>query len=152
MDLAIGFDAKASEYSSSYARTLRQTKGSLFVYQTWRVSRLSEQAALANEVGSQINKVLSDPVVVARYQKGPADDPSAPNDVVRIAHETVSSRVPDMPEAAQWVLTADLLNSLNWPSLASKALRSAEEASPTVTKIPGVQYLAGMVAAESGEH
>jgi hypothetical protein len=51
----------------------------------------------------------------------------------------------------QWVLSADILATANWPLLAVTALRNAESASPATVKSTSVQYLAGVVAAESGE-
>jgi hypothetical protein len=49
------------------------------------------------------------------------------------------------------MLTADLLTSMNWPSLAVKALQNAEQASPAIARTPRAKFLAGVVAFQSGD-
>jgi hypothetical protein len=71
--------------------------------------------------------------------------------VTRAARDVVARRSPDLPESAAWVVTADLMDAGNWQGLAIRALRQAEAASPATARSPGVQRLAGLVAARAGE-
>ena len=111
----------------------------------------AQQTAIARDVGEQIKVALSDPQQLKRFQEARADNKDVSSAVVQIARAEVSRQNPSLPTSAQWVLTADLLNSLNWPSLSAEALQRAESASPAVTHMTSVQYLAGLVAAQSGE-
>lgn len=70
---------------------------------------------------------------------------------MQLAHRTVARQAPTLPNNAQWVLTADLLNATNWSTLAARALRNAEKIAPSTPRNPSVQYLAGIVAAQAGE-
>jgi pimeloyl-ACP methyl ester carboxylesterase len=111
----------------------------------------AQQTEAAANVAQRIKDTLSDPVQLVNFRQAPTDDKGVPNAIVEIARSEIAKQNPNIPTSAQWVLSADLLNSLNWPSLAAEALRNAEKASPTVTKMPSVQYLAGLVSVQSGE-
>ena len=110
-----------------------------------------QKAEVAHKVAQQIEATLSDPQVMKLLQDAPTNDSAAPAAVVEAARAEVARQSPGLPESAQWVLTADLLTSLNWPTLASRALQNAEKVSPAVVNQPGVRYLSGIVAAQSGE-
>jgi len=86
-----------------------------------------------------------------QLQRAAIDDKSVPAAVVQIANEEIAKANPQLPPARQWVLTADLMNALNWPSLAAYALQNAESASPAIVRTPNVQFLSALVAANSGE-
>ncbi len=111
----------------------------------------AQQAETAGKVAQGIRDALSDPAQLNKFRKAAIDDKNVPNAIVEIARSEIAKQNPSLPPSAQWVLSADLLSSLNWPTLAAEALRNAEKASPTVTKMSGVQYLAGLVSAQSGE-
>jgi len=110
-----------------------------------------QQAEIAAAFASDLNAALSEPGAAARFRRAPAESAEIPEEAVRIARDSVAKQVPDLPEGAQWVLAADMLSAMNWPSLAATALKHAEQASPAVTRLPGVERLAGVVAAQSGE-
>jgi pimeloyl-ACP methyl ester carboxylesterase len=112
----------------------------------------AQQSDTAAKVAQRIKDTLSDPVQLISFRHAPTDDKAVPSAIVEIARAEIAKQNPALPVSAQWVLSADLLNSFNWPSLAAEALRNAEKASPTVTKMPGVQYLAALVSAQSGDN
>ena len=111
----------------------------------------TQKAEVAQSVAQKINAALSDPQQLKRFQQAPTDDKDVPAAVVEVARAEIARQSPGLPESAQWVLTADLLTSLNWPSLAARALENAEKASPAVAHQAGVKYLSGVVAAQSGD-
>ncbi|MCG3201211.1 MAG: hypothetical protein NFCOHLIN_01077 [Gammaproteobacteria bacterium] len=111
----------------------------------------AQQDRIAKSVTAQINAALADPQLSERFKEAATDDKGPPEALIRIAYTEFERESPHLPDSGKWVLTADLLNSLNWPSLAALALQKAEEASPSVTHMPGVQLLAGVVAAQAGE-
>jgi hypothetical protein len=110
----------------------------------------THQAAIANTVVANIEAALSDPRN-ARFLSASPDDKDAREAIVQIAHAAIAKEASNLPASAQWVLTADLLNATNWPTLAARALRNAEKASPSATRNPGVQRLAAIVSAQSGD-
>lgn len=111
----------------------------------------SQQAEAAATVAASIQATLKDPDNSARFKRAATDDKGIPSAIVEIARSEIEKQNPSLPVSAQWVLSADLLSSLNWPSLAAEALQNAEKASPAVTKLSGVQYLAALVSAQSGQ-
>lgn len=108
----------------------------------------TQQTDVARKVGERIKASLSDPEEVKRLRRAPAKQ--VPATIVQIARDELAQENPKLPESAQWVLTADLLHSLNWPTLAARALQNAQKASPAVVQMPGVQLLDRRVAAQSG--
>lgn len=109
------------------------------------------QGGFVNEVSQEVNRFLSDPVRRRALAERPANDRTVPREFVQAARAAVARLGPDLPESATWVLTAEYFAALNWPHLAVEALRAAEIASPATVQASSVQYLAGVVAASSGE-
>jgi pimeloyl-ACP methyl ester carboxylesterase len=108
----------------------------------------TQQTDVARKVGERIKAALSDPQQIKLLQQAPPQE--APAAIVQMVRDEVARESPQLPESAQWVLTADLLHSLNWPTLAARALHNAQQASPAVVHLPGVQLLGERVAAQSG--
>jgi pimeloyl-ACP methyl ester carboxylesterase len=87
----------------------------------------------------------------ARWKTAPADDPDVPEAVAGSVRDYIARERPQWPEGAQWVVAADVLNTLNWSSLAARALRRAEKAAPTLVQQGSAQRVAAVAAAQSGE-
>jgi pimeloyl-ACP methyl ester carboxylesterase len=147
MTIGLGLGATRSEYQF----TLR-TDVDMRV--TVRVPDLAavvaQQQASAVKVGEQINSALTDPRLQP-YQQDTAEGQGAVTALVQVAHDELARQSPDVPEATQWMQTADLLNSLNWPTLAVRALQNAERASPAIATTPRARFLAGVAAFQSGD-
>jgi pimeloyl-ACP methyl ester carboxylesterase len=88
---------------------------------------------------------------LARWKAAAPDDPEVPDAVAQRVREHIARERPQWPEGVQWVAAADVLNGLNWPSLAARALRQAERAAPTLVQQGSVQHVAAVAAAQSGE-
>jgi pimeloyl-ACP methyl ester carboxylesterase len=121
------------------------------------IVRIANQAALdadRNELTSsvlrQISTVLSQPSEVQHSQTSP-DNAGQSDAIVATVREEVARKIPNAPASVQWVYSADLLASLNWPSLSVRALTKAEAESRSVVQMPSVQALAGVVSAQSGQ-
>jgi pimeloyl-ACP methyl ester carboxylesterase len=89
--------------------------------------------------------------VAVRWKAAAADDAEIPEAIARSVREHIARERPQWPEGVQWVVAADVLNSLNWSSLAARALRHAENAAPTIVQQSSVQHVAAVAAAQSGE-
>lgn len=150
LQLALGFGASASEYRFTLTSDASPPLP-VVVKVPDQAAVVTRQVALADEVAKALVAVLSDPAQVARLQSAAADAPDAPQAMVRTAQDLVARRHPDLPEAATWVLTADLMDAANWPGLAVIALRRAEQVAPAAVLSPAVQQLAGMVSAHAGQ-
>jgi hypothetical protein len=111
----------------------------------------AQQVEMARTVASDIQTILNDPQRNQRFLAAGTDDADAREALVQIAKQAVAREAPGLPDGAHWVLTADLLNAANWPTLASRALKNAETVSKATARSPGAQHLAGIVAAQSGE-
>jgi hypothetical protein len=148
--LALGIGARANEYQfvlrSDAAPDLRVT---VRVPDLARVR--SEQMQLVQNVGAGIQQLLTDPQSGPRLRSLGPNDAEASNQMVEAARAAVARANPGLPTNAQWVLAAEALNATNWPGLAVTALRQAETMSPAVATMRGVQRLAAVTAALSGE-
>jgi pimeloyl-ACP methyl ester carboxylesterase len=150
MFLALGIGARATEYQfllrSDVAPDRRVTV---------RVPSLaavrSEQMRRVQDVAGGLESLLADDSDGPRLRSFSADDGRASASMLAAARDRVARDSPDLPSSAQWTLTADVLNAMNWPGLAAGALREAEKASPAAARTPGVRHLAATVAALSGD-
>lgn len=148
--IALGFGAVASEYR--FVLKSDATSDQQVVVRVPDLAALrANQTQLVEAVNRDISKFLSVPENRYALAKLPAEDTRASTEVVRVVLTTVAKHSPELPESAQWVVSADLLAASNWPRLAATALRFAEIASPTTVNSSSVQHLAGVVAAQSGE-
>lgn len=111
----------------------------------------AQQDEIAKVVAAEIKTALSDPTTAARLRGSSPEDAQAPEEVVAIARKAVAKLTPDLSASGQWVFTADALTAMNWPTLAARSLKHAEQASPAIVRAPGVAQLAGVVAVQSGE-
>ena len=87
----------------------------------------------------------------ARWKAAAADDDQIPEAIAQSVREHIARERPQWPEGVQWVVAADVLNGLNWSSLAARALRHAERAAPTLVQQGSVLHVAAVAAAQSGE-
>ena len=150
MHIGLGRGATKSEYQFTL-RTPIQPDMRVTVRVPDLAALHGQQEDAARKVAEKINAELTDPQQLIELQQAATDDKKVPARVVQIAHDELARENPKLPDSTQWVLTADLLNSLNWPSLAGSALRNAEKASPAVAQTAHVQFLSAVVASQSGE-
>lgn len=150
MHIGLGRGATRSEYHFILRTTVQPD-----MRITVRVPDLgaitAQQEDVARKVAQEINQTLTNPYQLVRFRHAATDDKEVPEEIVQVAHNAVAQVTPELPASTQWVLTADLLNSLNWPSLAGSALKSAEKVSPAAVQAPYVQFLSALVAKRSGE-
>ncbi|MET0984928.1 MAG: hypothetical protein ABW034_05915 [Steroidobacteraceae bacterium] len=150
LGVALSRGATASEYQFTLKTPVAPDKRVIIRVPELQAAK-GQQVELATKVASDVQAALNDPQQQQRFLNAPADGTDAPEALVEIAHGTIAKEAPNLPANAQWVLTADLLSASNWPGLAARALRNAEKASPATARNPGVQHLASIVAAQSGD-
>jgi hypothetical protein len=150
MHIGLGRGATKSEYHF-ILRTTIQPDMRITVRVPDLQALAAQQDELAKRVAEQIKTTLTDTHNAAVFRYAATDDREVPEAFVQVAHNVVAQENPQLPVATQWVLTADLLNSMNWPTLAGYALRNAEKASPAVVRTANVQFLSALVASRSGE-
>jgi pimeloyl-ACP methyl ester carboxylesterase len=111
----------------------------------------AERARLVNAALRSVDRYLAVSENSRRLEKLRPADPTAGDAVVRVVQESIAAGTPTLPPDATWILTAEVLTAANWPKLAVGALRNAETVSPATAQSPAGQWLAGYVAAQSGE-
>jgi len=147
MGIALSRSAQADEYRFTIRTPTEDRKVIVRVPDLAAVE--AQRATVANQVASDIHAALADPQQREHLLGAPPG--AASEAVVQIAHDALSRQASNLPEQFRWVLTADLLAATNWPTLAARALRKAEIASPSTARNPAVEHLAGIVAAQSGD-
>jgi pimeloyl-ACP methyl ester carboxylesterase len=145
MHLSLGFGARATEYHFKL-RTDVSPERRVVVRVPNLPQLIEQQVALVDETAGDLDRLLR-----GGDGSGTIPDDAASDRVVKAVHEAVARHTPNLPESARWVQAAEILNALNWPALAARALREAERASPAIVKMPSVQNLANEVASSSGE-
>jgi pimeloyl-ACP methyl ester carboxylesterase len=111
----------------------------------------AQHAELVRGASGALAEQLASGGVAERWKAAAADDPEIPDAIVRSVREHIARERPEWPEGTQWVIAADVLNGLNWSSLAARALRHAERTAPTLVQQGSVQHIAAVTAAASGE-
>lgn len=140
MGLALG--AQATEYSFTLRTNAWPTERKVIVKAPDLARIVAEQEALLQQATERANRAL----------QAAGSGALQPQDVlVKSVYDTVSDGSPNIPEEGRWVYAAEILNAMNWPGLAVRALQQAERVSPVVTQAPSVQDLASMVQKNSGE-
>lgn len=148
LGIALSRGATANEYHFTLRTPIAPDRKVIVRVPDLQVVR-AQQADVARSMAADMQAVLATPGKRQSFAAG--GDTAAREALVQIAREAVARESPTLSESAQWVLTADLLNAANWPTLASRALQNAEKASPSAARNAGVRHLAGIVAAQSGE-
>ena len=150
MHVALGFGARSAEY-----RFVLQSDVSTDQPVVVRVANIADlrrmQARIIESASGNINSLLADPNSVKRLASLAPGDPKAADEVVSVVRNAIARENPKLPESAQWVLTASLLSASNWPQLAANSLRRAENLSAGVAKSSSTRWLAGAIAAQSGD-
>jgi hypothetical protein len=120
-----------------------------------RISDLASFKAKQKELASQIDKdvanYFADPINRSALAGVPANDPRAAEALAGAVAESVAKQSPGLPQQARWVIAADYLTAANLPRVAASALRRAEAVAPSSAKSSSVQWLGGVVAAQSGQ-
>lgn len=107
------------------------------------------EAALA--VSRELTAALSDERELERLKATGAEGGEAPQRLAGLVKDSIAKRYPQLSLSGQWLLSADLLNAVNWPHLAVRALQNAERADPAIAQVPSVQRLASVSARLAGE-
>lgn len=106
------------------------------------------ETALA--VSRELSGALSDEQELERLKAAGAEG-EAPERLAGLVKDSIAKRYPQLSPSGQWLLSADLLNSVNWPHLAVRALQNAERADQAITQVPSVRRLASVSASLAGE-
>src|SRR5262249_35680515 len=150
LQFVLGFGATQSEYR--FLLTSDVTAGQTVVV---RVSNLPavQKARLetAQEVTRDLQGALADPRELAQLKQAGADAPAASQRIVDIVKGSIAKRSPQLAPSGQWLLSAEMLNSVNWPGLAVRALQNAQQAEPAVVQVPAVHRLASVSGTLAGE-
>jgi len=109
----------------------------------------ANQEALAGEVLNALSGTLNDPQQAAALAEASPDQTR--EKLVDVVRGAVAKRDPDLLEVGQWVLTAELLTSVNWPELGATALRRAEKVDPAILSVGSIKQLAASTAGLSGQ-
>jgi len=145
MHLALGFGARATEYHFKLRTDVSPER--LVVVRVPNLPQLiQQQVAVVDEAAGDLDRSLGE-----GDGSGTIPDDAASDLVLKTVLRAVAQHTPNLPESGRWVHAAEVLNALNWPALAARALREAERASPAIVKMPSVQNLANEVARSSGE-
>jgi hypothetical protein len=142
MSFALGIGAKQREYPMSLQYDASGTIKTIDV--TVKVPDL-------NRVVTEQRAVIEAATENAQTALSANPDSAVAKDVmIESVFKTVSARNPKLPPEANWVISAEVMGALNWPGLAGQALRNAEQVSPATARMPSVQRLAAVTAAQSG--
>lgn len=140
MGLALG--ARETEYSFKLRTDVPPPERKVVVKAPDLPRIIAQQQALLQNATADVQNAL----------RAAGPNPAQPQDVVvKAVFDTVARQSPDVPEAGRWVYAAEVLNALNWPGLAARALQKAEQVSPVVAQMPSVQELASTVQQNSGK-
>ena len=110
-----------------------------------------KQQEYAEAVGKDVAAYAADPKNAALLSGLGTNEPSADEMFASSVADAVAKRRPGLPNHAQWVIAADYLTASNLPQVAATALRRAETLAPGSAKSSSVQWLGGVVAAQSGQ-
>jgi pimeloyl-ACP methyl ester carboxylesterase len=150
MHIGLGFGATGTEYRF-VLRTDVEPDRHVTVHVPNLPALRAQERKLAQDVTTALENLIGGPTQGPQISRADAESPEVLDLVVRTARDTVARMSPQLPDSGKWVLTADFLNAINWPTLAARALRQAERASPGVALNAGVQTLAAKTAYMSGE-
>jgi hypothetical protein len=115
------------------------------------IARQTQQHELQQSAITALLQKLDEAEKSASWSQASADNEEIPEAVVRAVREQIARDRPDWPEGPQWVIAADVLNNLNWPGLAARALNQAKRVSPELVRQRSVQQLVATAAEMSGE-
>jgi pimeloyl-ACP methyl ester carboxylesterase len=150
MSLALAWKADKSQY-----QFLLRADGMAEQRVTVRVPDLPafhrEQEALTAKLTADFNAWLGSEEERRKLSLAQPGDKAVQEAIIEQARRSVATVLEGEPESLQWVVTAETLNSANWPTLAVDALRQAEAASESVVRMPSVMRTTSWVAASAGE-
>jgi len=150
LHMALGYGALAREYR--FVLKTDVTPDRTVIVRVPGVDNVrAKQAALMQSVSREINAYLADDNNAKELAALAPGSPLASEKIVSVAGNAVAKEVPDLPEAAKWVMSAEVLAASNWPDLATIALRRAEKLSPKITTMPATRHLASVIAKQSGK-
>jgi pimeloyl-ACP methyl ester carboxylesterase len=137
------------EYSFglSYDDLVRQT---VFVRPNWQAverGRIEEARAVVKNIDS----LVSDMTKTSKWKVMSFNDTAAPDAVVDAVRNVIAGRDPELPVDAQWVSSADFLNTVNWPGLAVRALKKLAVSFPNEARQVNARAIAESVSARSGD-
>jgi hypothetical protein len=109
----------------------------------------ANQEALAEDVLSSLSALLEDADQVRVLRA--ASPEQSQGIIVNTVHDTIAKRDPELHKAGQWVIAAELLSAVNWPSYSAAALRRAQNLEPEIVNTPSIKALAARTAVLAGE-
>ena len=107
-----------------------------------------QQRELVEQMSSGISDYLASADTVAELRRLNNDEQLAR--VADAGRKALAGRIGQLPEGAQWVVTADALADVGWSALATSALHKTEAVSPGLAKSPAALAVANTVATQSG--
>ena len=152
MHILLMAGAKAPEYRFILQSDVSPDK--IVLVRVDNIAALSmKQAKLGQSVLTEVNAMLGDQNTIRKFNALPAEESATTAEaaVINAAQNAIARETSGLPESAQLVLAASVLNASNWSQLAAGALQQAEKLSPATAQSSSVRWLAGAIAAESGD-
>ncbi|HEX3527817.1 MAG TPA: hypothetical protein VH988_12200 [Thermoanaerobaculia bacterium] len=150
LQFVVGYGAKDAEYRFLLTSDIPTSQTVVVRIQNLPAVQTARRET-ALEVTRDLNGALSDPQELERLKRAGAEDPAAAQRLVGIVKDSIAKRNPHLAPSGQWLLSAELLNAVNWPGLAVRALQNAQKAEPAVVQVPAVRHLASVSATLAGQ-
>jgi pimeloyl-ACP methyl ester carboxylesterase len=112
---------------------------------------IARQGDAANKVLKDLQGVLNDPAKLQQLKQPPSGGPDPSDQIVQAVRESLAKQDPGLMEGGQWLQTAELMNAVNWPGLATRAIRNAVRVQPDLQNVASVRRLAARTSGLSGE-
>lgn len=148
LQVALAYGQKKEEFAfvlKSNASEPQQVLVRIPNLETVRANR----EALATDVLTSLNSLLEDADQVRALEAVSREQ--AQEIIVGAVHDAIAKRDLKLHEAGQWVLTAELLTAVNWPSYGAVALQRAQGVAPAIVNTPSIKSLSATTAVLSGE-
>lgn len=149
LQFIVGFGSKDAEYRFLLTSDI-PTRQTVIVHIQNLPAVQMARSETVKEAVRKLDQAFSDKQELDRLKRGGADDPAASQRILDIVKDTIGKHSPQLTSSGQWLLSAELLNSVNWPGLAVRALQNAQDA-PAVFQVPAVQHLANVSATLAGK-
>lgn len=149
LQFVLGYGAKEGEY-----RFLLTSDAAPSRKVVVRIQNLPAIQTAWNETALAVSRDLTGALSgkeLEHLKAAGVEDAEAHQRLAGIVKDSIAKRYPQLPPSGQWLLSADLLNSINWPHLAVRALQNAERADQAIAQAPSARRLASVSASLAGE-
>jgi pimeloyl-ACP methyl ester carboxylesterase len=150
LQFVVGYGAKDAEYRFLLTSDAPTNQKVVVRIQNLPAVQMA-RSETAQEAARKLDQAFSDKQELERLKRAGADDPAASKRILDTVRDTIGKRSPQLTPSGQWLLSAELLNSVNWPGLAVRALQNAQKAEPAVVHVPAVHRLASVSATLAGK-